>query len=89
MVMGYSFSDEHINEAILAAINASDLKVFIVDPACLGIIDKRDKSTAIPQPKEELQELLEKRIIGLSTRPISSTFNNDTVENARFAKFFS
>jgi transcriptional regulator with XRE-family HTH domain len=47
MVMGYSFSDEHINDAILAAVKTSDLKIFIVDPGGVGIIDKRDKSAAI------------------------------------------
>jgi hypothetical protein len=88
MVMGYSFSDEHINEAILTAAKDSDLKLFIVDPAGINIIDKRDKSAAIPIPKEEFQEVLERRIIGISTRPISSTFNDDIVENGRLGKFF-
>jgi hypothetical protein len=89
MVMGYSFSDTHINEAILDAIKNSDLRVFIVDPGGVNIIDKRDKTAQIQQPKEELQELLEQRLIGVSTRPISSTFNEDTVENARLVRFFT
>ena len=69
-------------------MKTSDLKIFIVDPGGVGIIDKRDKSAAIPIPKEEFQELLEKHIIGISTRPISSTFNDDIVENNRLQKFF-
>jgi hypothetical protein len=88
MVMGYSFSDEHINEAILIAAKEGSLKLFIVDPGGINIIDKRGKSAAIPVPKEEFQEILKHRIIGISTRPISSTFNDDTVENARLARFF-
>jgi hypothetical protein len=88
MVMGYSFSDEHINEAIFTAAKESDLKLFIVDPAGVNIIDKRDKTAAIPIPKEEFQEVLERRIIGVSTRPISSSFDKDTVENGRLNKFF-
>jgi hypothetical protein len=64
------------------------LKIFIVDPAGVAIIDKRDRSASIPQPIEELQECLEKRLIGMSTRYISSTFNDDAVENARLFRFF-
>jgi hypothetical protein len=88
MVMGYSFSDEHINDAIFSAAKNSALKLFIVDPAGVNIIDKRDKSAAIPIPKEALQEVLERQIVGVSTRPISSTFNDDIVENGRLARFF-
>jgi hypothetical protein len=88
MIMGYSFSDEHINDTIFTAAKDGDLKLFIVDPGGVNIIDKRDKTAAIPIPKEEFQEVLERRIIGVSTRPISSTFNDDTVENGRLAKFF-
>jgi hypothetical protein len=89
MVIGYSFSDAHLNEVILDSIKTNDLEIFIVDPAGLGIIDKRNKSAAIPQPKEDMQELIESRLIGLSTRPLSTTFHNDTVENARLFKFFA
>jgi hypothetical protein len=88
MVMGYSFSDEYLNEVILDAAKNHQLKIFIVDPAGVAIIDKRDKSASIPQPIEELQECLEKRLIGISTRYISSAFNDDTVENARLFRFF-
>jgi hypothetical protein len=63
------------------------LKIFIVDPAGVAIIDKRDKSASIPQPIEELQECLEKRLIGTSTRYISSTFNDDTVESQAITIF--
>lgn len=89
MVMGYSFSDEHLNDAILAAVKESNLKLFIVDPGGVGIIDKRDKTAAVPIPKSEDQELLEGRIIGVSTRPISTSFNDDVVENNRLQKFFA
>ena len=88
MVMGYSFSDEYLNEVILDVAKNHQLKIFIADPAGVAIIDKRDKSASIPQPIEELQECLEKRLIGISTRYISSTFNDDTVENARLFRFF-
>ena len=88
MIMGYSFSDEHINDAIFTAAKDSGLKLFIVDPSGVNIIDKRDGTAAIPIPKEEFQEILERCIVGVSTRSISSTFNNDIVENGRLARFF-
>ena len=32
MVIGYSFSDVHINNAIIDAIKGGSLKIFLVDP---------------------------------------------------------
>ena len=55
MVMGYSFNDNHLNEAIIEAAKVGELKIFIVDPAGIEVIDKRDKSAAISIPKEEPQ----------------------------------
>ena len=66
----------------------SALKLYIVDPGGVNIIDKRDKTAAIPIPKEAFQEVLEQQIVGVSTRPISKTFNDDIVENGRLARFF-
>jgi len=39
MVIGYSFSDEHINDAIINAAQAG-LKIFLVDPSGEKILDK-------------------------------------------------
>jgi hypothetical protein len=33
MAIGYSFSDAHINDAIMDAIKQGDLKIFLIDPA--------------------------------------------------------
>ena len=38
MIIGYSFRDPHINEILAAAVKAG-LKLFIVDPAGLGVLD--------------------------------------------------
>jgi SIR2-like protein len=75
MVIGYSFNDAHINDAVVDAIKRSDLKVFLVDP--LG-----DKVLG------PLHEVISPRLIGISQRSISSTFNDDTVEHGKLTRFF-
>jgi hypothetical protein len=89
MVIGYSFSDAHINDAIVEAINKSDLKVFLVDPGGDKILDKRGPKTMIPDHPGPLLETIAPRIIGISQRSLSSTFNDDTVEHAKLSRFFS
>lgn len=89
MIVGYSFSDAHINEAILDGIKSGNLKIFIIDSAGLNILDKRDPRAQIPDRPGELMELISPRLIGLSTRPLESTFNQDTVEHANVSRFFT
>ena len=88
MIMGYSFSDKHINDAIVEAIRTNDLKIFIVDPAGLQNLDQRGPPGAIPGPPCEFTETFLPQLIGVSTRPISTTFDNDTVENNTLMRFF-
>jgi hypothetical protein len=88
MVIGYSFSDEHINDAILNAVRTSGLELFLIDPAGEAILDKRDPRALIPDHPGVLMEVIQPRIIGLSRRPLSSTFDKDTVEHAKVMRFF-
>jgi hypothetical protein len=46
MVIGYSFSDPHINDSIIEACKVG-LKVFIIDTAGPGVLDRRNKTAAI------------------------------------------
>jgi hypothetical protein len=89
MVIGYSFSDEHINDVILDAIRTSDLKLFLIDPAGDAILDKRDPRASIPDHPGVLTEVIPPRISGISRRALSSTFNDDRVEHSKIMKFFS
>jgi hypothetical protein len=89
MVIGYSFSDAHINDAIMDAIKQSDLKIFLVDPSGDRILGKRDPRAMIPDRPGPLLETIPPRIIGISQRSIDTTFNNDTVELANLTRFFS
>jgi hypothetical protein len=88
MIVGYSFNDAHINDAILKAIDQSDLRIFIIDPLGVDVLDKRDPKAAITQPPMDLLAQLSPRIIGGSRRPLTTTFGVDMVEHAKVMKFF-
>jgi hypothetical protein len=86
MVIGYSFGDKHINDAIEAGIN-SGLKIFIIDPAGVDILDKKAPGEAIPQART-LRQRYQSGIIGTSRRPLTSIFNDDLVEHTKVMGFF-
>jgi hypothetical protein len=88
MVIGYSFSDAHINDAIMDAIKRGDLKLFLVDPAGDKILDKRDPRAMIADHPGPLLDTIPPRIIGISQRPISTTFHSDVVEHGNLCRFF-
>ena len=80
MVIGYSFSDAHINKAIGDGIDKG-LKLFIIDPCGVDVLDKG-------LIRDEYMEKLAPNIIGASRRPLRSIFNDDVVEHGRVMKFF-
>jgi hypothetical protein len=88
MIIGYSFSDAHINQAILDAVTGSQLKLFLVEPAGEKVLDKRDPRAQIPDHPGELMLQIPRRLIGMSQVPLSSTFNGNLVEHANLSRFF-
>jgi hypothetical protein len=88
MVIGYSFSDGHINAAIADAVDHGTLCIFIVDPSSVDIIDKRSPRLPIRVP-DAYAEKLAPRIIGASRRPLLSTFGSDRVEYDKLLRFFA
>ncbi len=76
MVIGYSFSDAHINDAIAVGLKAG-LKLFVVDPYALDVLKKDPRI-----------EAARSQLIGFSVRPISKTFGGDRVAHAQLSKFF-
>lgn len=86
MVMGYSFSDAHINKAIEDGVEHG-LKLFIVDPLGVDVLDKRPKEP-VGRGRDEYMDKLAPHIIGASRRPLTAIFNDDVVEHARVMKFF-
>ncbi|HLX14663.1 MAG TPA: SIR2 family protein [Bradyrhizobium sp.] len=85
LVIGYSFSDKHINDAISAGVDHG-LRLFIIDPAGVDVIDKRK-----PMPIKVPDPYVEKvgpAIIGASRRPLTQIFNQDKVEWDKVMRFF-
>jgi SIR2-like domain len=87
MVIGYSFSDTHINAAIEEGVDKG-LKLFIIDPGGVDVLDDKRKKVIGPR-REQHMEVLARSVIGASRRPLTSTFNGDVVEHQRIMKFFS
>ena len=84
-MIGYSFSDKHINDAISAGVDRG-LKLFIIDPAGVDVIDKRTP-LAIKAP-DPYVEKVGPAIIGASRRPLAHIFNQDQVEWDKVMRFF-
>ena len=77
MIVGYSFSDTHINDAIVDGL-AAGLKLYIVDPFALKVFnnDPRIRSSR-------------SSLIGYSDRPLRTTFGGDRNANAQISRFFN
>ena len=84
MVIGYSFSDDHINEAIIQGL-AAGMKLFIIDPAGTDVLIKRNILT----PKPDVLMPMLTNIVGGSRRPLYETFNQDHVEHAKVLRFLA
>ena len=87
MVIGYSFGDEHINKVIQDGVTTG-LKIFVIDPKGVDVIDKRNKEAQIPEPATELMQGLIPGFIGASRRSVNDIIFNDLVENQKVMRFF-
>jgi hypothetical protein len=76
MVIGYSFSDTHINDAIVDGLNAG-LKLFVIDPYALKALQNDPR---IGKARSAL--------IGYSDRPLKTTFGGDRYAHTQVSKFF-
>ena len=85
MVIGYSFSDQHINQAIIRAANKGALRLFIIDPHGVDVLNKQDPRHI--QIQTDLMGL-NPYIIGASRRSLLTTFVSDRVEHGRLMRFF-
>lgn len=87
VIIGYSFSDDHINKNLMDAA-ATGARFFIIDPAGVDIIDKR-KPAQILQPREPLMEALLECIDGASRRSLLKTFTDDDIEHRKLNHFMT
>lgn len=82
MVIGYGFADQHVNAALLEAVNNHNLKMFVVDP--LGVeACQENRTAALRRPN-----LFQSAIIGASRRTLREILGNDQVERAKVERFF-
>jgi hypothetical protein len=86
MIIGYSFGDGHINNAIIKAAAKGTLRLFIIDPQGVDILNKQDPRHI--QYETDLMGL-NPYIIGASRRPLLTTFASDRVEYGRLTRFFT
>jgi hypothetical protein len=77
MVIGYSFRDPHINDSLVQASNTGGLRIFIIDPLGVDVID------------DDLKRSLNPILIGASRRPLRDIFGNDAIEHSKVMRFFS
>jgi len=87
MIIGYSFHDNHINASINEAISAGSLQAFIIDPAGADAPNpyrNRPYRYKPGQPEHPIQRVL----MGVSTRNLSTTFGGDVAERDKVLRFF-
>jgi SIR2-like domain len=87
LVIGYSFSDHHINHAIMAAADKDNLRLFIIDPQGVDVLNKQDPRHI--QHETDLMARLNPYVIGASRRSLIATFSSDRVEHGRLTRFFA
>lgn len=80
MIIGYSFSDPHINAAIVKAAEDNALRTFIVDPQGANVLNKCE-----PVPRAYLR----KSLIGLSRRPLSELVDPTRAEHSKVVRFLA
>ena len=82
MVIGYSFSDAHINAVIQKGVD-SGLKLFLIDPLGVEVL-REGRGGAIPGRITH-----QNSIIGASRRPFRDVMGNDPIEREKVMRFFS
>ncbi len=85
MVIGYSFSDEHVNVALTEASNNHDLQTYLVNPSGLSLFDPPRE--AMIKPRNALYDSL--RLVGLCTRPFRDAFSSDHLSFNSFQRFLA
>lgn len=92
MVIGYSFGDAHINQAIIDAAKTKQLGIFIIDPSGSDVISNTNRTFVRPTglyAANELETVLHPAIIGASRRSMRDIFGaNAAVEHSKVMRFF-
>jgi hypothetical protein len=86
LVIGYSFSDNHINEAITVAVRDHGLELFIIDPLGVDILNKQPLTAPVRVPSP-LMNSLRPGLLGASRRGLAEIFTKDRVEYEKIYRF--
>jgi hypothetical protein len=84
MVIGYSFSDDYLNEVLMEAASNRGLKMYLVNPAGLNALDRQP--TAVVKD-HKLRNTIP--LVGVSTRLLRGTFGTDDLSFNSFKRFFA
>lgn len=87
LVIGYSFGDQHINKTISDAASDTNLKIFVIDPLGIDVLDK-NRHSQIYVPSELFSDLWP-NLIGASRRGLREIFGGDRVEQTKITQFFN
>jgi hypothetical protein len=88
LIVGYSFSDDHINNCLMDGASAG-ARFFIVDPQGVDVIDKREKDIWKKGSPQRLMSVLQGNIDGASRRNLISTVQTDGVERMKLTRFLN
>jgi hypothetical protein len=78
LVIGYSFRDPHINEALIRAAERG-LELFVVDPS----------GPAAGEGSPQIRALFRRALIGASRRPLIETLLRDRAEASKISRFLA
>jgi hypothetical protein len=85
MIIGYSFGDDHINDAIMKAAAGGQLDLFIIDVLGIAVIDK---NRGIPLYSPDVMfATLHPHVKGASSRTLREIFGPDHVEHTKVVRF--
>lgn len=84
MVVGYSFSDIHINQILIDAAANNDMHMYLVNPQGLDVLNHQTVDK-----KQGQTTLADIPIVGVSTRPFRSAFEGDSLQLGSFRRFFT
>ncbi len=85
LVIGYGFGDAHVNAAISEAIKKSNLRIFVVDPLGVEVLN-RNRGAQITA-RESLVDDMMSGVWGASRRSVLSIFGNDKIEFGKLQRF--
>lgn len=84
MVIGYGFSDTHINEMLMEAASSHGLKMYLVNPAGLSALDLQPAAAVkVTMLRDTIP------VVGVSTRPLREIFRSDDLSFNSFQRFLT